>query len=64
MVIASNIMYLISSYKNYLNHNKDFLDIVIRKLIEFINDEMSTNVPEMAMNSILTITQNIKQSVR
>jgi hypothetical protein len=56
MVIASNIMYLISSYKNYLNQNKDFLDIVIRKLMEFINEDLLTNVPEMAINSILTIS--------
>lgn len=56
MVIASNIMYLISSYKNYLNQNKDFLDIVIKKLMEFINEDMGTNVPEMAINSILTIS--------
>jgi hypothetical protein len=56
MVIASNIMYLISSYKNYLNQNRDFLDIVIKKLMEFINEDLSTNVPEMAINSILTIT--------
>lgn len=64
MVIASNIMYLISSYKNYLNQNKDFLDIVIRKLMEFINEDIGSNVPEMAINSILTISQNIKQGVQ
>lgn len=55
MVIASNIMYIISSYKNYLTQNLDFLDIVIRKLIEFINEDQKSNVPEMAINSIITI---------
>lgn len=56
-------MYLISSYKNYLNSNKDFLDIVIKKLMEFISEDINSNVPEMAINSILTITQNIKHNI-
>ena len=62
MVIASNIMYIISSYKNYLTQNLDFLDIVIKKLIEFINEDQKSNVPEMAINSIITIAQNTKES--
>lgn len=64
MVIASNIMYLISSFKNYLNQNRDFLDIVIKKLMEFIGEDIHSNVPEMAINSILTITQNIKLGIQ
>ncbi len=61
MVIASNIMYIISSFKNYLTQNLDFLDIVIKKLMEFINEDSKSNVPEMAINSIITIVQNTKE---
>ncbi|EGR34521.1 hypothetical protein IMG5_008700, partial [Ichthyophthirius multifiliis] len=55
-VVASNIMYVVSQYPNFLRNNWSFLKTVVKKLFEFMA-ETFPGVMEMAVNTFLTVSQ-------
>jgi exportin-1 len=58
-VIATNIMHVVSQYQRFLREFWDFSIRVIKKLFDFI-EEKFPGVAEMACNTLLKISKNLK----
>jgi exportin-1 len=58
IVIASNIMHIVSQNSIYLKDIASFLEIVVKKLLEFAN-EQSEEICEMACNTLLKIAKQL-----
>lgn len=59
IVIATCIMHVVSQYERFLKQNPDFLNIVIKKLFEFMNEKFK-GVRSMACSIFLKIAKNAK----
>lgn len=59
IVIATCIMHIVSQYERFLKQNPDFLNIVIKKLFEFMREKFN-GVRSMACNIFLKIAKNAK----
>lgn len=55
-VVASNIMYVVMQYPNFLSQNWNFLKTVIKKLFEFMH-EPHPGIKDMSVDTFLKISQ-------
>lgn len=58
-VVAANIMHIVSQNQVFLQTNFELLQIVVKKLFEFMNEKFP-GVAEMACNTFLKISENLK----
>lgn len=58
VVVASNIMHIVSQNSLYLQEIPSFMIIVVRKLLEFA-DERSDEIVEMACNTLIKIAKQL-----
>jgi exportin-1 len=62
VIIASNIMHIVSQFSRFLTFNIEFLKTVIYKLFEFMKNKMKA-IKDMASNVFLKISKQCKNSL-
>ncbi|ELA47741.1 hypothetical protein VCUG_00823 [Vavraia culicis subsp. floridensis] len=57
-IIASNIMYVVGKYYQFLKRNRNFLRTVVKKLFEFMKEEYE-GIKDMACDTLLMICEKV-----